>query len=46
LSRELNSQAFIVGAIKDNLGLIDLLFAFLGIATAFKVGSGGEEAEA
>jgi len=46
LSQELNSQAFIVSVIKGNLGLIDLLFAFLGIATAFKVGAGVEAAEA
>ncbi len=46
LDREVRTSSFLRGAVIDNLGLIDLLFAFLGIATAFKVGAGVEEAEA
>jgi len=35
----------IPGAVKEGLGLFDLLFGFLGIATAYRVGCGGSKDE-
>lgn len=35
----------IPGAVKESLGLFDLLFGFLGIATAYRVGCGGSKEE-
>lgn len=46
MNREVQKQSVLTEAVIDNLGLIDILFAFLGIATAFKVGAGVETAEA
>lgn len=43
LSARVHDNQEIAGLVRDNLGVFDILFGLLGLASAFKVGSGRED---